>query len=100
MYRRSALSSGLSPSEILNGRQIRSLIGILNRSVVLTAQGRQSEATNGSELSSSSSPTALTLRDYRISTPVYTAYFGPMNNKFHVGFQLGRRRTGRVLQHE
>ncbi|GFR92835.1 Pol polyprotein [Elysia marginata] len=42
--RRTFLSSGLSPREILNGRQIRSLIDMQRPFLVHIAQGRQSKA--------------------------------------------------------
>ncbi|GFR94291.1 Pol polyprotein [Elysia marginata] len=79
MYRRTALSSGLSPSEIFNGRQIRSLS--LKSFPVHLVLWRQSKAANVSELSSSSSTTTKTLFDYNTGTHVYTACFAPKKNK-------------------
>ncbi|KAK3785995.1 hypothetical protein RRG08_040278 [Elysia crispata] len=79
MYRRTPLASGLSPSEILNGRQIRSLIDILKPSPVHIAQGRISQTTRAETTSSSS--VAKVLHSYKASTPVYVAYYGPRNDK-------------------
>ena len=79
MYRRTPLASGLSPSEILNGRQIRSLIDILKPSPVHIAQGRQSQTTRAETTSSSS--VAKVLHSYKAGTPVYAAYYGPRNDK-------------------
>ena len=79
MYRRTPLASGLSPSEILNGHQIRSLIDILKPSPVHIALGRQSQTTRAETTSSSS--VAKVLHSYKAGTPVYTAYYGPRNDK-------------------
>ena len=64
-----SLASGLSPSEILNGHQIRLHI----------AQGRQSQITRAETTSSSS--VAKVLHSYKAGTPVYAAYYGPRNDK-------------------
>ena len=79
MYRRTLLASGLLPSEILNVRQIRSLIDILKPSPVHIAQERQSQTTRAETTSSSS--VAKVLHSYKAGTPVYAAYYGPRNDK-------------------
>ncbi|KAK3722834.1 hypothetical protein RRG08_040217 [Elysia crispata] len=79
MYRRTPLAIGLSPSEILNGCQIRSLIDILKPSPVRIAQGRQSQTTRAETTSSSS--VAKVLHSYKASTPVYAAYYGTRSDK-------------------
>ena len=79
MYWRTPLASGLSPSEILNGRQIRSLIDILKPSPVHIAQERQSQTTSAETTSSSS--VAKVLHSYKAGTPVYAAYYGRRNVK-------------------
>ena len=49
-YRRTPLACGYSPSELLNGRQIRTAIDILIPSLAHQAQGRQyKQATKAAE---------------------------------------------------
>ena len=74
-YRRTPLASGYSPSELLNGRQIRTKIDILLPSPAHTAQGKQArEATK--------SQTVAKLKyTYSVGTPCYALYCGPRQGK-------------------
>ena len=74
-YRRTPLASGYSPSELLNGRQIRTKRDILLPSPAHTAQGKQArEATK--------SQTVAKLKyTYSVGTPCYALYCGPRRDK-------------------
>lgn len=72
-YRRTPLPSGLSPSEILNGRQIRAQIDILVPSPAHIAQGKQCASAVNAGIQSARSKV---LHPYRVGKPVYAAYYG------------------------
>ena len=61
-YRRTPLTSGLSPSELLNNRQIRTLIDIVRPSTT-------------TEVPNQDQP------KFRVGDPVYARYFGPRREK-------------------
>lgn len=77
-YRRTPNSSGYSPSEMLNSRQIRTKIDTLLPSPAHTAQGRQArEATK----SQKNETVAKVNRHYNVGDAVYALYFGPRRDK-------------------
>lgn len=73
MYRRTPLASGLSPSEILNGRQIRTKIDVLVPSPAHIAQGKQCATATKSV---SQAVRSKVLHPYQVGSPVYTAHYG------------------------
>jgi len=74
-YRRTPTSSGYSPSELLNGRQIRSQIDTLLPSPAHKAQGQQArEATKSQTIGKMD-------KKYAVGTPCYALYCGPRCNK-------------------
>ena len=76
-YRRTPLLCGYSPSELLNGRQIRTAIDVLIPSPAHQAQERQSKqaAKAAQRLAGRSGP------QYRVGTPCYALYRGPRRDK-------------------
>ena len=77
-YRRTTLAEGYSPSELLNGRQIRAKIDTLLPSPAHMAQGRQArEATKSQAQEDPERVTAI----YCIGTPCYAVYCGPRQEK-------------------
>ncbi len=73
-FRRTPNSSGYSPSELLNSRQIRTRIDTLLPSPAHTAQGKQAkEATKSQQQETVSKVT----RSYKVGDTVYALYFGP-----------------------
>ena len=68
-YRRTPLESGYSPSELLNGRKIRTLIDVL---VPVPAQQLQKQTEKSK---------ALTLKQFQVGSPCYALYFGPRRDK-------------------
>ena len=72
-YRRTPLLCGYSPSELLNGRQMRTAIDVLIPSPAHQAQERQSKqaAKAVQRLAGRSGP------QYRVGTPCYALYCGP-----------------------
>jgi len=74
-YRRTPLASGYSPSELLNGRQIRTKIDTLLPSPAHKAQGQQSrEATKSQTI-------AKLDHSFTVGTPCYALYCGPRRTK-------------------
>ena len=77
-YRRTPNSSGYSPSELLNSRQIRTKIDTLLPSPAHTAQGKQAkEAAKSQKKETVVKVTKL----YNVGDPVYALYFGPRRDK-------------------
>ena len=77
-YRRTPNSSGYSPSELLNSRQIRTKIDVLLPSPAHSAQGKQAkEATKSQEKETISK----VVRTFQCGDPVYALYFGPKRDK-------------------
>ncbi|KAL5489153.1 hypothetical protein EMCRGX_G018213 [Ephydatia muelleri] len=77
-YRRTPLAEGYSPSELLNGRQIRTKIDALLPSSAHMAQGRQARAATKSqekEVPERIGPV------YSVGTPCYALYCGPRQEK-------------------
>jgi hypothetical protein len=75
-YRRTPTSNGFSPSEMLNGRQIRTKIDTLLPSPAHIAQGKQTKEANKSQ-----SQVAWVAQNYQIGDPVYARYYGPRRDK-------------------
>ena len=77
-YRRTPLADGYSPSELLNGRQIRAKIDTLLASPAHMAQARQArEATKAQAQENPERVTPI----YNIGTPCYALYCGPRQEK-------------------
>ena len=77
-YRRTPNSTGYSPSELLNSRQIRTKIDALLPSPAHIAQGKQAkEATKSQQQEMVSKVT----HQYKVGDPVYALYFGPRHDK-------------------
>ena len=77
-YRRTPTSNGFSPSEILNGRQIRTKIDTLVRSPAHIAQGKQAkEATN----SQRREDVALVTPSFKMGVHVYALYIRPRQDR-------------------
>lgn len=77
-YRRTPNSSGYSPSELLNSRQIRTRIDALLPSPAHTAQGKQSRMATKSQRQETVSKV---VRSFSVGDPVYALYFGPRQDK-------------------
>ena len=77
-YRRTPTSNGFSPSEMLNGRQIRTKIDTLLLSPAHIAQGKQAkEATRSQE----KEDVALATPSFKMGVPVHALYFGPRQDR-------------------
>jgi len=76
-YRRTPLSTGYSPSKLLNGRQIRTKIDTLLPSPAHTAQGRQAK----SQQSERQLPVTQVAVTYEVGDPCYVLYFGPRRDR-------------------
>ena len=75
-YRRTPLSTGFSPSQLLNGRQIRCMIDMLLPSPAALAQKAQMD-TNKSK--PAAQPISKVV-SYEVGTPVWALYYGPKRN--------------------
>ena len=76
-YRRTPLAFGLSPSELLNGRQIRTKIDALWPEPAYLAQGKQAAEVTKSQQGKVIHP----VQKYKVGTPCYAQYFGPRRNR-------------------
>ena len=75
-YRRKPLSTGFSPNQLLNGRQIRTKIDSLLPSPAHIAQERQ--ATDATKRQQKEQSTVHHIRTrYSVGTPCYALYCGP-----------------------
>ena len=77
-FRRTPNSSGYSPSELLNSRQIRTKIDTLLPSPAHKAQGKQAREATKSQRKEIISKV---VRSYKVGDPVYALYFGPKRDK-------------------
>ena len=75
-YRRTPLASGLSPSELLNGRQIRTKIDALWPEPAHWGQGKQA-----AEATKSRQRKTHPVQGYKVGTPCYAQYFGAQRNR-------------------
>jgi len=80
-YRCTPLSTGYSPSELLNGRQIRIKIDTLLPSPAHTAQGKQAKEATMSQQSERQLPVTQVAVTYKVSDPCYALYFGPRRDR-------------------
>ena len=77
-YRRTPRSEGYSPSELLNGRQIRTKIDVLLPSPAHAAQGKQAREATKSQAQEAPNRVAPI---YSVGTPCYALYCGPRQEK-------------------
>lgn len=80
-YRRTPTSTGLSPSELLMSRQIRTRIDTLLPSPAHIAQGKQTKEALKSEKRQESTGVSRVRKQYKVGEPVYALYFGPHRDK-------------------
>ncbi|XP_014663413.1 PREDICTED: uncharacterized protein K02A2.6-like [Priapulus caudatus] len=76
-YRRTPTSCGYSPSELLNGRQIRTKIDTLLPSPAHVAQGKQAKQATKSQRQE----VAKLSHSYAVGDPVYAQYYGPRRDR-------------------
>ena len=80
-YRRIPFASGLSPSELLNGRRIRTKIDTLVPSIPHLLQGRQSRQTSKYSNTEDSEVVSKVEHHYSLGDPCYALYFGPRRDR-------------------
>ena len=80
-YRRIPFASGLSPSELLNGRRIRTKIDTLVPSIPHLLQGRQSRQASKHSKAEDSEVVSKVEHHYSLGDPCYALYFGPRRDR-------------------
>ena len=80
-YRRIPFASGLSPSELLNGRRIRTKIDTLVPSIPHLLQGRQSRQASKHSNAENSEVVSKVEHHYSLGDPCYALYFGPRRDR-------------------
>ena len=80
-YRRIPFASGLSPSELLNGRRIRTKIDTLVPSIPHLLQGRQSRQASKHSNAEDSEVVSKVEHHYALGDPCYALYFGPRRDR-------------------
>ena len=80
-YRRIPFASGLSPSELLNGRRIRTKIDTLVPSIPHLLQGRQSRQASKHSNAEDSEVVLKVEHHYTLGDPCYALYFGPRRDR-------------------
>ena len=81
-YRRIPFASGLSPSELLNGRRIRTkIIDTLVPSIPHLLQGRQSRQASKHSNTEDSEVVSKVEHHYTLGDPCYALYFGPRRDR-------------------
>ena len=80
-YRRIPFASGLSPSELLNGRRIRTKIDTLVPSIPHLLQGRQSRQASKHSNAEDSEVVSKVEHHYTLGDPCYALYFGPRRDR-------------------
>ena len=80
-YKRIPFASGLSPSELLNGRRIRSKIDTLFPSIPHFLQGRQSRQSGKHSNAEESEVVSKVKHHYTSGDPFYALYFGPRRDR-------------------
>ena len=80
-YRRTPLSTGYLPSELLNERQIRTKIDTLLPSPAHTAQGKQAKGATKSQQSEHQLPVTQVAATYKVGDSCYALYFGPRRDR-------------------
>ena len=74
-------ASGLSPSELLNGRRIRTKIDTLIPSIPHLLQGRQSRQASKHSNAEDSEVVSKVEHHYTLGDPCYALYFGPRRDR-------------------
>ena len=80
-YRRIPFASGLSPSELLNGRRIRTKIDTLVPSIPHLLQGRQSRQASKHSNAEDSEVVSKVEHHYSLGDPCFALYFGPRRDR-------------------
>ena len=80
-YRRTPLDSDYSPSELLNGRQIRSKLDTLLPSPAHVAQGKQARRAAKEQQLDHHHQVSKLVHTYNVGAPCYALYYGPRRNK-------------------
>ena len=80
-YRRIPFASGLSPSELLNGRRIRTKIDTLVPSIPHLLQGKQSRQASKHSNAEDSEVVSKVEHHYSLGDPCYALYFGPRRDR-------------------
>ena len=80
-YRRIPFASGLSPSELLNGRRIRTKIDTLVPSIPHLLQGRQSRQASKRSNTEDSEVVSKVEHHFSLGDPCYALYFGPRRDR-------------------
>ena len=80
-YIRIPFASGLSPSELLNGRRIRTKIDTLVPSIPHLLQGRQSRQASKHSNAEDSEVVSKVEHHYSLGDPCYALYFGPRRDR-------------------
>ena len=80
-YRRTPLDSGYSPSELLNGRQIRCKLDTLFPSPAHIAQGKQAREASKPQRMEPREPVSRLVHQYEVGAPCYALYCGPKRNR-------------------
>ena len=80
-YRRIPFASGLSPSELLNGRRIRTKIDTLVPSIPHLLQGRQSRQASKHSNAEDLEVVSKVEHHYSLGDPCYALYFGPRRDR-------------------
>ena len=80
-YRKIPFASGLSPSELLNGRRIRIKIDTLVPSIPHLLQGRQSRQASKHSNAEDSEVVSKVEHHYSLGDPCYGLYFGPRRDR-------------------
>ena len=80
-YRRIPFASGLSPSELLNGRRIRTKIDTLVPSIPHLLQVRQSRQASKHSNTKDSEVISKVEHHYSLGDPCYALYFGPRRDR-------------------
>ena len=80
-YRRIPFASGLSPSELLNGRRIRTKIDTLVPSIPHLLQGRQSRQASKHSNPEDSEVVSKVEHHYSLGDPCYALYLGPRRDR-------------------
>ena len=83
-YRRIPFASGLSPSELLNGRRIRTKIDTLVPSIPHLLQGRQSRQSRQASKHSNTEDSEVVSKvehHFSLGDPCYALYFGPRRDR-------------------
>ena len=74
-YARTPLKTGISQSELLNGRQIHTKLDALKLSLAHEAQTKQAQQTSKGQLKEKNIPVNATIYRGRVGAPCYALYF-------------------------